>query len=303
EVMRELGRRPAASASWNLLQATSVLLAAAAAWRLAVAWPDMRRAWWAGVALGMVVLAGFMPALGAALFALAWCAVDHRWRLAAAAGVAAAWIIGSFYYALAWPLATKAAVLVIAAGWLGAMAWWSWPRPAAVAVPAARPARHGAASVGIALSAVATLVTANVGIWQKQELIAHGEAVFIELAPVDPRSLMQGDYMRLRFRVPAGLDQQLDRVLGGQRPRLVARRDARGVATLQHLDTGTSLATDELRIELTPNNGRWTVVTDAWFFPEGQAARWARARYGEFRVDARGRALLVGLRGAQLEAL
>ena len=46
------------------------------------------------------------------------------------------------------------------------------------------------------------LPVANVGIWQKEQLIAHGQPVFVELAPVDPRSLMQGDYMRLEFRVP-----------------------------------------------------------------------------------------------------
>ena len=62
-------------------------------------------------------------------------------------------------------------------------------------------------------------------------------------------------------------------------------------------------STDELAIELTPKDGRWTVVTDAWFFAEGQAARWAKAKYGEFRVDGRGQALLVGLRGPQLEPL
>jgi uncharacterized membrane-anchored protein len=87
-----------------------------------------------------------------------------------------------------------------------------------------------------------------------------------------------------------------------RRPCVVARRDARGVATLLRLDTGAPLAADELRFELTPRNGRWVLVTDAWFFKEGEADRWARARFGEFRVDASGRALLVGLRGADLQA-
>ena len=50
-------------------------------------------------------------------------------------------------------------------------------------------------------------------------------------------------------------------------------------------------------------HGDWVLVSDAWSFPEGEAARWSRARFGEFRVDANGRALLVGLRGANLEAL
>ena len=35
----------------------------------------------------------------------------------------------------------------------------------------------------------------------------------------------------------------------------------------------------------------------------GATERWQAARYGEFRVDGSGRALLVGLRGADLQPL
>lgn len=76
-----------------------------------------------------------------------------------------------------------------------------------------------------------------------------------------------------------------------------------GVAALLRIDTGAPLAAGELRIELTPKGGRWTLVTDAWFFPEGQAARYERAKFAEFRVEPGGRALLVGLRGANLQPL
>ncbi|HEX6707696.1 MAG TPA: GDYXXLXY domain-containing protein [Albitalea sp.] len=301
EIARDIG--VLAPASWPsvALQVVSGLLAAAAAGVLGRAWPVLRRPWCAGVALALLVLAGFMPALGAVLLALALCAASHRWRLAGAAAVAAAWVIGSFYYALDWPLATKALVMVAAGAVLGALAWWA-PRvatPQATATERPAPARR--AAIGIALTAVAALGVANVGIWQKQSLIADGQPVFVELAPVDPRSLMQGDYMALNFRVPD--DGHFEGLLAGDRPRVVARRDERGVATLLRRDTGAPLAADELRIELTPKNGRWTVVTDAWFFREGESDRWSRARYGEFRVDEHGRALLVGLRGADLKSL
>ena len=69
------------------------------------------------------------------------------------------------------------------------------------------------------------------------------------------------------------------------------------------LHRGGPLATGELRIELTPMHGDWVIVSDAWSFAEGEAARWAPAKYGEFRVDSNGRALLVGLRDANLEKL
>ena len=84
----------------------------------------------------------------------------------------------------------------------------------------------------------------------------------------------------------------------------LTRLDARGVATLVRLHPpGEPLGADELRIELTPKNGQWTLVTDAWFFREGDAARWQAARFGEFRVAADGRALLVGLADEKLAAI
>ena len=40
---------------------------------------------------------------------------------------------------------------------------------------------------------------ANGSIWQREQLLGSGRVVILELAPVDPRSLMQGDYMALTF--------------------------------------------------------------------------------------------------------
>jgi uncharacterized membrane-anchored protein len=51
------------------------------------------------------------------------------------------------------------------------------------------------------LTAVAALTAVNFSIAAKERLLAHGRIVVLELAPVDPRSLMQGDYMQLNYRV------------------------------------------------------------------------------------------------------
>ena len=45
------------------------------------------------------------------------------------------------------------------------------------------------------LVGVGILVAVNVSIWQKEQLLDHGKVVLLPLAPVDPRSLMQGDYI------------------------------------------------------------------------------------------------------------
>jgi uncharacterized membrane-anchored protein len=300
DVARELGTRPNAAWGSLLMPATSVVLAAIAAFLSARGWPALRRPLFIGAAAVLVALAWWMPALGAVVLALSVCALSQRWHLAAAAAFAAAWIVGSFYYQLQWPLATKATVLVLAGAALGALAWLARERTVATREAVAVP--RGRAWL-LAIGGAAALAVANLGIWQKEDLIAHGQAVFVELAPVDPRSLMQGDFMRLNFAVPGDVQTRLDSLVTLDRPRVVALRDARGIAQLKRLDDGAPLAAGEIAIELTLKNGRWVFVTDAWFFSEGDAVRWAAAKYGEFRVGADGRALLVGLRGAELRAL
>ncbi len=261
-----------------------------------------------GVAAVLVAMAWFMPTLGAALLIGALALRAQQYLLAAFAACIAAWIVGGFYYQLAWPLATKAVILVGAATALAALSWWAHsPRKSA--------AKPGEASVGhvqmpwlrpalVLLAVLATLGIANLSIWQKEQLIAHGKSVYVRLAPVDPRSLMQGDYMTLDFAMPStdSLDRQ--QLPSAQRPFAVGKLAASGELTLTRIALpGESIASDETKIELSPNDGRWILVTNAWFFKEGDAQRWEQARYGEFRVMPDGRALLVGMRDEKLQPI
>jgi len=300
EVAADTGR---ASFMQGAMRGASLVFAAGAAAWSAGAWPLLRQPALAAVALIALGGAWLLPTLGGVLLALAVTLTRHRWRLAAAAGVAAAWVVGSFYYQLAWPLASKALVLVAAGAVLGALAWWLLRREAHVRVAAA-PLRLDRAALWLAGATVATLGVAGAAIWQKQDLIAHGQPVFVALAPVDPRSLMQGDYMRLNFRVPDGTWKLAPPGVAAGRPHVVAQRDASGVATLlRHADAGAALAPGEFLIELTPGNGGWMLVTDAWFFREGDGERWSRAKFGEFRVAPDGRALLVGMADSDLKPI
>lgn len=301
----EFNRVLAPASNTVVLAVVSATLSVAAAGFAARQWRGLRRPWLAGVALSLLGLAWFMPGLGAVLLALIVCVTTGRRRLASAAALAAAWIVGAFYYQLNWSLAHKAQVLVASGCVLGSLAWLALRARSAdtkVKTSPQRTARQGLRSA-IGCSALATLAVVNTGIWQKEKLIAEGRPVYVELAPIDPRSLMQGDYMALRFSLPTDSQRTPENLLGSQRPRVVAQPDARGVLTMLRIDQGTSLAANELRIELTPKEGRWILVSDAWFFKEGEAQRYAAAKYGEFRVDTAGRALLVGLRNAQLEPL
>src|SRR5690606_17083111 len=54
---------------------------------------------------------------------------------------------------------------------------------------------------GLVAGLLIVLAAANMGIHGREQILAEGRRVVLELAPVDPRSLMQGDYMRLNFEV------------------------------------------------------------------------------------------------------
>ena len=57
------------------------------------------------------------------------------------------------------------------------------------------------------ITTVIVLAGVNVQIAQKERLLQQGVTMLLRLAPVDPRSLIQGDYMDLRYDLPEFLRQ------------------------------------------------------------------------------------------------
>jgi uncharacterized membrane-anchored protein len=149
----------------------------------------------------------------------------------------------------------------------------------------------------VVVAALAVLAVVNLTIHSRERLVDSGRVVLLELAPVDPRSLMQGDYMALRFKVAR-------EVVAAQSPaalrdgNLVLGVDVDGVATYRRLDNGAPLAPDELRLRFRVRNGAPKLATNAFFFEEGHASDYAGARYGEFHVARDGESILTGLRNA-----
>lgn len=163
--------------------------------------------------------------------------------------------------------------------------------------------------VAVAATAL-VLAVVNWSIWGKERHLAQGEAVFLELAPVDPRSLMQGDYMALNFDIANHIREALyqRRVAEDESHAadgyVIVRLDDRGVAHFQRLGASDeALEADERRLRYRLRNGRVRFATDAFFFQEGHAERYEPARYGQFRVNDRGEPLLVSLHGGELELL
>ena len=155
----------------------------------------------------------------------------------------------------------------------------------------------------IAVGTVLVLGAVNYSILGKERIKSNGEVIFIELGPRDPRSIMQGDYMALRFP----LAQQIAASWGPTgAPREGEMRMANIIVNDQRVAAlaGPGAAGPTLPICYRVRNHEVWLGTNAFFFEEGSDKRYATARYGEFRLDsASGEAVLVGLRDAKLNPL
>jgi len=146
------------------------------------------------------------------------------------------------------------------------------------------------------------LCAVNYTIYQRELLLSNGRVVLLELAPVDPRSLMQGDYMALRFKVAnQAFSQSTQELL--EDGHLVLTLDERNVASFKRFADSSALADDELLLRYRMRNGQAKLATNAFFFQEGHAERFQNARFGEFRVGSDGEAILTRMRDENLVLL
>jgi len=162
------------------------------------------------------------------------------------------------------------------------------------------------------LACLLILVLVNLSIAGKEKLLAEGRVVYLQLAPVDPRSLMQGDYMALNYQVAgeamSALRLQSD---AGNRQaeletrdgRIVVSLDDHSVASFLRVDDGQALAPGEMLMRYRVRNGQLKFATNAFFFQEGTGGRYQEARYGMFRVSPDGELLLTHLCNKDLQQL
>ncbi|MGC5427525.1 GDYXXLXY domain-containing protein [Aeromonas veronii bv. sobria] len=148
--------------------------------------------------------------------------------------------------------------------------------------------------LALLLSGLAILAGINVTVWRYEHAMSRGDVVLLRLAPVDPRSLMQGDYMELNYEIARELASSRPRSKG--RETLVIRLDAHQVASWVADGKPDQLAADQRLLQVRQSDHQWLIGPDAFFFEEGSGGQYEAARYGEFRLQADGKTLLVGLR-------
>ncbi|MBM7842561.1 GDYXXLXY domain-containing protein [Herpetosiphon giganteus] len=152
----------------------------------------------------------------------------------------------------------------------------------------------------IILSLLACLGLVNYSVVQREELASTGRVVYLELAPVDPRSLLQGDYMRLNYETfPRSYDQAFS-----PRGILVITLDEQNIGRFSHFEYGEQpLAANQQRLKYRSNGYDVQIAGESFFFEEGTGERFNAGKYAEFRVNAAGDMALVGLRDKDLQLI
>ena len=144
----------------------------------------------------------------------------------------------------------------------------------------------------ILLNCVFLLFFFNRSVLSKESLLKDGKLILLELAPVDPRSLMQGDYMQLRYAITEGINA--DSV--DSRGFVVVKLRSNGVADRIRIQPNkTPLIAGEYAIQYTAGSWNLQLGAESFFFQEGDADKYALAKYGGLKADENGQTVLIGL--------
>lgn len=149
--------------------------------------------------------------------------------------------------------------------------------------------------VVLAVTIAVVLGIVNVQITKKEAIAAQGNTVLLRLAPRDPRSLLQGDYMALRYAMADTVATRAEEaeITDGL---IVTELVEHGEATFVALYDGQQLSDTQQLLRFRRRGDSVRLASDAYFFEEGTWETYQAARFGELRVNDSGEAVLVGLR-------
>ena len=145
----------------------------------------------------------------------------------------------------------------------------------------------------ILLNLIVLLFLFNKSVFHKEETLKNGELALLKLAPVDPRSLIQGDYMRLRYDIARNIPQ--DSV--SKRGYCIVKLNDKEIAKrVRFQDNVQPKNNGEFAIRY--NSQKWgniDIGASAFFFQEGNVDTYNKAKYGGLMIDNNGKSILIGL--------
>ena len=225
--------------------------------------------------------------------------------------------LGIYYYSLIIPLLYKALLLLLFALIFSCVAIYLLRKYKPQTQSAVGFANVSKVKPLVALAVVLLiLIPLNYKVQQFEDVLATGKPVVLKIAPVDPRSLMQGDYMALSYAIlndiRANLNESEDGVTLAKEKKhpskvyALIHQDEQGVATLCRVED--SLPNDfkdcVANVYLPVNNFKWLpeLPSQEYFFSEGKGQYYAQAEYAEYRFKD-GILLLARLLDKDLKAL
>jgi uncharacterized membrane-anchored protein len=148
------------------------------------------------------------------------------------------------------------------------------------------------------ITACIVLAAVPVLIIQKETTLADGRTMLLRLGPRDPRSLMQGDYMVLRY----GMVSEVPNDQLQSKGTLVVKLDTNNVASFVRVHKEEPLAEGEHLLAYR-KHGTLRLGAESFMFQEGHASLYDRARFGVLKVDKKGSSVLVGLCDSEFKPL
>jgi uncharacterized membrane-anchored protein len=144
----------------------------------------------------------------------------------------------------------------------------------------------------------------NWSIYAKERILDKGKLVLLELAPVDPRSLMQGDYMRLNYKESAFSEK----TKMPKRGFCVLKLDSNKIGhRIELIENMNSLGKDKIAVKyFFDGNEYWPTIhigSESYFFQEGEGKKYEVARYGALKIDGSGNSILIGLYDKDLKPI
>ncbi|MGG4443878.1 GDYXXLXY domain-containing protein [Brevibacillus fortis] len=204
------------------------------------------------------------------------------------------------YYDMLWSLLHKSlSLLLLSLVFFIATLWWD--RRSKIEWPNSEPSIFTRKALVLLPVILLQFVLIGYQVWSSETILANGKTVKLELVPIDPRSLLQGDYVILGYTIST-LDQE--DIESGEKIRVVLRQQANGLYSYsgfyeiegQWNRTYEPQSSDVVINGNTIGSNRVEYGIESYFVPEGTGLEMERnAKYAIVKIGERGDAILESL--------
>lgn len=144
----------------------------------------------------------------------------------------------------------------------------------------------------VIINLILVLFLFNYSACSKDKIIKNSDLFLLKLSPVDPRSLMQGDYMALNYEVLDSINHSTTLPNAYIVFNLLENRVAQFVRIQEEK---LPLSENEYLLQYHKVANGFSINADAFYFQEGKAKQYEDAKYGAVKINKEGHAILLYL--------